>query len=805
MPVRTLVEFVWRRGDLGGGGDFMGSDRALAGIRGHQMIQRSRPAGYEKEVCVSHEITTSECNLQVHGRVDGVLTTGSEVLVEEIKTVRGSWNRIADPVHWAQVKVYAFIYAHDHKLGAISIRLTYVDLESGETTEFDDRFSKEELEVFFQETALVYGQWVRDFYEWRQGRDESLRKLPFPFARYRAGQRELAVAAYKAVAGGGRLFVEAPTGVGKTMSVLFPALKALAEGNVDQIFYLTARTVGRTVAEKAVADLRQAGARVRALTLTAKDKVCVRDGRPCELASCPLAVGYYDRWKPAMREVLNQETITRPVLEEIGHKHQVCPFELSLDVSTWVDLVICDYNYAFDPQAYLRRHFAEPERRYAFFVDEAHNLVDRAREMFSADLETNLIDEIKRDLKETVPRCGRALAKLSTALKRTGRTTAPGAELSLGPNDQSDNDPPVEIRRGVLARRTLPGQLLPAVESALKEAEAWLVQNQPAPFREALLDLYFRLHAFRRTAEVYDQDYVTMTELGEGPRASMRVRLFCMDPSARLKAVYERARSVVLFSATLTPLEYYRALLGGEPQDRMLQFHSPFPPENLAVLMHDRIRTNLNARAESLAQVVETIGALTQGQPGNYLVYFPSYQYLKAARQLFEMQHPGTTVLEQQPGMTEPQREAFLAAFAHDRADTLVGFAALGGIFGEGIDLVGERLIGVVVVGVGLPQLCAERDLIRDYFQEKLGAGFDYAYTFPGMNRVLQAAGRVIRSESDRGFVMLIDSRFAETRYRRLFPEWWRPARVRYKEQIREAAVRFWAGTAREQHSASSE
>ena len=274
---------------------------------------------------------------------------------------------------------------------------------------------------------------------------------------------------------------------------------------------------------------------------------------------------------------------------------------------------------------------------------------------------------------------------------------------------------------------------------------------------------------------------------------SIRVRLFCLDPSARLREAYERARSIVFFSGTLSPLDYYRAVLGGEPQDRLAQFHSPFPPENLNVLMHDRIRTDLNARDETLAQVVEAIGSLVQGRRGNYLVYFPSYHYLSAARKLFEAQNPGLSVLEQQPGMTETQREAFLSAFACEHADTLVGFAVLGGIFGEGIDLVGERLIGAIIVGVGLPQLCAERDLIRDYFQEKLGAGFDYAYTFPGMNRVLQASGRVIRSETDRGFVMLIDSRFAEARYRRLFPRWWRPARVRYVNQIREAALGFWS------------
>jgi Rad3-related DNA helicase len=326
------------------------------------------------------------------------------------------------------------------------------------------------------------------------------------------------------------------------------------------------------------------------------------------------------------------------------------------------------------------------------------------------------------------------------------------------------------------------------VEESLEEAEGWLARNQPADFRESLLQLYFRLHAFRRTGELYDESYVTMVE----PGASLRVRLFCLDPSSRLREASERAQAVVFFSSTLTPIDYYHALLGGEPDDHRLQFRSPFAAENLAVLVHDRIRTNLHARAETLAEVVEAIGALVQGRRGNYLVYLPSYQYLNTVRETFQAVHPTVSILEQHPNMTEPEREAFLAAFASDGEKTLVAFAVLGGIFGEGIDLVGERLIGAVIVGVGLPQLSAERDLIRDHFQERIGSGFDYAYTFPGMNRVLQAIGRVIRSETDRGFVLLLDIRFTEARYRRLFPGWWQPARVRSVDKIREAVRDFW-------------
>jgi DNA excision repair protein ERCC-2 len=843
VSVRDLVEFVWRSGDLGGDGEFVASDRALAGIRGHHRIQKARPNGYQREVCISHEVSTEEAVLRIHGRIDGLLITADEVLLEEIKTIRGASDHTADPLHWAQAKVYGFIYLQNHALETITIQLTYLHLDTDEVTEFRQRFSRSELTSFFEETAAEYLEWVQERYRWCRERDASIRRLVFPFPSYRAGQRELAVSVYHTLAAGGRLFVEAPTGIGKTISVIFPALKALAEGKFDQMFYLTARTIGRTVAEKAFADLNAARGGVRTLTLTAKEKLCVRDGQPCDLRTCPMAIGYYDRRKPAMRDALNLNLITRPVLEAVSHKHQVCPFELSLDVSLWCDAVICDYNYAFDPGSYLRRHFAEPDRRYAFFVDEAHNLVDRAREMFSADLETNELDEVRHAMKEAAPRCAKRLAKLRKAIRMlaapavadvsqhchgdVNRSNRRKEVADLFTRSKADQQPPyvgcygvdaplssespelrfegpggtissgsltngdthfTEHRDGVLASRTLPAHLLPMVEDCLKAAEEWLVQNQAANFREGLLQLYFRLHSFRRTAEGYGEDYVTLVNLG----TSARVRLFCLDPSSRLRDACVRATAIVFFSATLTPLEYYRDLLGGEDKVRLLQLQSPFDPTNLAVVVHERIRTNLKAREETLAEVVEAIAALVQGRRGNYLVYFPSYQYLQTAKAQFEASYPKLSILVQRPGMTETEREQFLAAFASDHSETLVGFAVLGGIFGEGIDLVGERLIGAVIVGVGLPQLCAERDLIRDYFQVKLGSGFDYAYTFPGMNRVLQAAGRVIRSETDRGFVVLIDTRFAEARYRRLLPHWWRPLRVRNGRAIREAVALFY-------------
>jgi DNA excision repair protein ERCC-2 len=814
VRVRELVEFVLRRGDLGGERDFVASDRALAGTRGHQKLQRSRPGGYEKEISLAQEVETEDFILRVQGRLDGVLTAAEQIVLEEIKTVQGFWDRTADPLHWAQAKCYGFIYAQDHGLKEIVVQLTYLELDSGAVTEFQERLGFDALKTFFETTVAVYLDWIRARHEWCRQRDESIRSLAFPFAGFRPGQRKLAVTVYRFLAKGGRLFLEAPTGIGKTVSVLFPSVKALGEGRVERIFYLTARTVGRVIAEKALADMRRCGLHLRALTLTAREKVCVRDGQPCELATCPLALGYYDRRHPAMRSILEAEEITRLVIERVSREHQVCPYELSLDVSVWVDAVICDYNYVFDPRVYLRRHFAEGGGDYVFLVDEAHNLVDRAREMFSADLSGEEIRETKRAVK-TVPALAKALTKLAAQMVRTASAVQadtndvvldfdPAEELQFHAKTIPETKSPETFRSswperaGVRTSRELPADILPLMDLVLKEAEKWLVRNEPADFRALLLEFYFRLAAFRRTAELYDEHYVTIIESSP----AIRWRLFCVDPSHLLRQALDRGKAAIFFSATLAPLDYYRALLGGTPEDPVLQLPSPFPPEHLAVLVQDRIPTHFKAREASLAEVAQAIGTLVRERSGNYLVYLPSYKYLNAVRERFEAGYPEIPVIGQSPGMSEPERDAFLAAFQVEQGKTLVGrtligFAVMGGVFGEGIDLVGERLIGAIIVGVGLPQISVERDLVRDYFQNESvrgsgGRGFDYAYTFPGMNRVLQAVGRVIRTETDRGVVLLIDARFGEGRYRRLFPAWWQVTRVRSAEKIGEAARAFW-------------
>jgi DNA excision repair protein ERCC-2 len=801
VSVRDLIEFTLRRGDLGGDRTFSGPSRALAGVRGHQRIQRNRPANYQKEVPVRKELDDGGFILRIQGRIDGVLAGPSELLLEEIKTVAGRWNREADPLHWAQAKIYAHIYSEGLGFDTISLQLTYLNLDTGELTELRENFELAELAGFFNETAGVYLDWMREEHTWRQARDSSIATLDFPYPQYRHGQREMAVAVYRTLASGGRLFLEAPTGIGKTMSVLFPAIKALGRGKLDRIFYLTARTTGRAAAEQALGELRECGLRLRSLTLTAKDKICEQEGFPCEPGACPLARGYYDRRTMAMREALRAGAITRSTLEILSRKHQVCPFELSLDLSVWVEAVVCDYNYVFDPKVYLRRHFAEGTAQCALLTDEAHNLVDRAREMFSARIDVRQIREVRRAIKADLPQCARSLGKFEGAIRKLGQPAACaesseesaagcGAAQDLPLFEEPAPSAPASgaFEDGVLVYRRLPETLGPPLEHAIKHAETWLARNEPAEFRELLLELYFQLNSFARTAELCDERHVTLVR----PGAAGDVRLFCLDPSRLLREALERSGSAVFFSATLTPIEYYRSLLGGAPEDPVMQLASPFAPENLRIVVHEKIRTEYRSRGRSLDEVTEAVSGVVRECPGNYLVYFPSYQYLERVRERFELLHPSIPSMVQRPSMSDSERASFLEAFSIQENRTIVGFAVMGGIFGEGIDLIGDRLIGVIVVGVGLPQLTTERDLIREYFQETTGAGFEYAYAFPGMNRVLQAAGRVIRSEQDRGVVLLIDSRFSQQRYRNLFPSWWQTAQVNDSIELRKALRDFW-------------
>lgn len=780
VSVHSLVEFVLQAGDLTSGG-FQKRDRAQLGTQGHKQVQRSRPEGYETEVEIAYRVEGADPPMEVRGRIDGLYASEEPVIIEEIKTTTLSLelvNEQHNQLHWAQAQCYAYMYAQQHNLSRISIHLTYYHLDSGERSSqkektFERYFTRTELETFFCDLITPYLDWFRKIHVWQAKRDQSIQQLDFPYDDYRPGQREMAVAVYKAIRANDRLYIQSPTGVGKTIATLFPAVKALGLGLAAKIFYLTAKTSGRLVVEKTLDDMRQANLHFKSVTLTAKEKICFCPPVNCDPEECVFARDYFGKVKRALWEIDQHQAFTRPVIEEIAQRYEICPFEFSLDLALWVDCIICDYNYAFDPRVYLHRFFDFSSEPYIFLVDEAHNLPDRARSMYSAELDKKTVLNLQRTLKPHLPELAKKLSAINKLL------------LEIRKACQAEG-------KDALVDYELPEKLLKAIREFSQKAEDWLALNQAAEFRQELLEFYFLCNNYLRTGEYFDTFYVSYFE--RQGKADLKAKLFCLDPAPMLAAPLERSQSTIFFSATLLPLDYFMKLLTGAVDHPKRIFQSPFPAENVCLLIHNQISTKYAQRADSYAAIASAIETICSTHVGNYLVFFPSYVYLAAVLELLKERLPERQLLVQDRAMTEAEREAFLAQFSASNQETLVGLAVMGGIFGEGIDLVGERLIGVVVVGVGIPQLGLERDLIKDYFDHQTGSGFAYAYQYPGFNRVLQATGRVIRTEADRGIIVLIDERFTHTRYRHLFPTHWRGFQVvQNTSEIKDKLARFWS------------
>lgn len=772
ISVRNLIQAVLRSGDLVS--SYVSNTRAVEGTRAHQAVQSTAPSGYTAEVQVSYQIEDAEYPIEITGRIDGILTTDEGVTIDEIKSTNQNLHQIeltTHPKYWAQAKCYAFIYAEQNDLTQISVQLTYYQLETKQIKRLEQSFSLQELRTYFFDLVQYYLVWAKRIHRWQEERDASIQQFQFPFPSYRKGQRELAVAVYRTVTEGKKLFAQAPTGIGKTMATLFPSIKAMGEGQTSKIFYLTAKTITRTIAEKAFAKMHQAGLRFKSLTLTAKEKICFTEGGNCNPEFCKHAKGHFDRVDQAIEEIFEQDAFTRPVIEEFAKKHQVCPFEFSLDLALWADCVVCDYNYLFDPKVYLKRFFMDTSGDYTFLIDEAHNLVDRAREMYSAEIVKQPILDLKREVKGFLPKLAQSLDGLNDFLIQARKI----CDAENGKN---------------FTQKMLPEEIIPLLRNFTKEADAWLSRNPQAPLSTPLKEIYFQANNFLRIIEFYDDKYITY---GEKWGSDVKLKLFCLDPSKLVENALQRGKVAIFFSATFSPIDYFIQLLGGDETSYTVRFPSPFPPENLCVLVNDRISTRYKMRQLTYDQLTEAISLMVSQRQGNYLIFFPSYQYMEEVYQRFIDANPSIDTICQESGMTEEEREEFLQRFSHKNEVTLVGFAVLGGIFGEGIDLTGDRLTGAVVVGVGLPQICLEREIIRNHFQEEKGTGFEYAYVYPGMNKVLQAAGRVIRTETDRGVVCLIDERYSYSSYRCLLPEEWQNLnRVSTSEEIKEQIETFY-------------
>jgi DNA excision repair protein ERCC-2 len=752
ISVRELAEFVHRRGNLSSQSGFTRSNRALEGIKGHKRIQQARGINYRPEVTVERTFTKSDVKLRVVGRVDGLIE-GLAPVVEEIKTVESGWSRQADPVHLAQLKIYAGILVLEKGWSHLSLLLTYLERDTEEITHFREEALGDDMLKFLNETVDEWFSWLLPHVEWIVNRNSSADALPFPFTTYRSGQRELAKTVYRAVQNKLNLFIEAPTGMGKTMATLYPAIKALPLAGDGKVFYVTAKTPGRFAAEDALNKLRVSGLQLRSVTLTAKAKICFApDSSGCDPATCPFIQGYYDRYKPAMRELLELQKLDRDSIAATAQKHQICPFELSLDVSRWVDAVICDYNYVFDPTVMLQRYFGEGSAKHIVLVDEAHNLVDRSREMYSTALmaeDLSIPHEVARGKNSNKAR--QAIFSVRSELERLLSEPSTG---SL---------PPKDYHRGAFASPAVPESLLPLLRTAATSIEAYLVEQTSPELALPWLDVYFEIHRFLQVADVFDETYRTIINPG-----SQSITLFCVDPSKRLALTLKGLRSTIFFSATLTPIDYFVDVLGGSADSSRGTYKSPFRTDQMTVTIQP-LNISFQARDRTMGAVAEAVVKHIRHNPGNHLIYCPSLAYLDGLNG--KLTALGINPVVQRSMMNEADREAFLAKFTSEKGS--IGLAVMGGIFAEGIDLPGEQLVGVTVIGVGLPSLSIERDLLSAYFDQKEKAGFDYAYRYPGMQRVLQAVGRLIRSEDDQGAALLVDRRFLEARYEELFPSWW--------------------------------
>ncbi|MBD0382122.1 ATP-dependent DNA helicase [Paenibacillus sedimenti] len=759
ISVRSLVEYVHRSGSIDAG--FRTSTTLTEGTKAHQKVQKQYSEQDQREVYVSAEVTHQELVFVIDGRCDGLLLDEDMgvVTVDEIKSTSSDIELITEdsyPVHWAQAKCYAYMVAKDKGLDRMRVQLTYMQVETEETKRFAEEVSYEELERFVFDVVERFYPYAHARKEHERRRNESIKELPFPFEAYREGQRKLAGAVYKTIADGHKLFAKAPTGIGKTMSTLYPSVKAIGEGLLQRIFYLTAKTITRTAAEEAYAILGAKGLHLHTVTITAKEKVCFKEEVRCSREHCEFADGYYDRINEAVLDLLRHETaMTRPVIESYARKHRVCPFEFSLDVAYAADAVICDYNYVFDPRVSLKRLFEEQKRQTALLVDEAHNLVDRAREMYSSALNKSDYLALQREFK--------------------------GVHAQLHDAAKAVNQHLITVRKRIGERemetwQELPETLIALLESFISQAERELVATRLGTPSPLLLDTYFSAQNFVRIAKLYDERYVTFTAC---EKSEVTVKLFCLDPSHLLQQMGKGYRAHVFFSATLSPLSYFMDALGAGENDYSVSVPSPFSKEQLDVRIQP-LSTRYQDRERSREPIARTLYELMATRPGNYLVFFPSYAYMSSVYEAFTDMVVGNPdmsrlrLLVQQAQMSEEEREQYLAQFEADREDTLVGFAVMGGIFSEGIDLVGDRLTGVAVVGVGLPQLGPERNIIKAYMDRIGKNGYEYAYVFPGMNKVQQAGGRLIRSESDRGVLLLIDDRYLQPLYQRLLPEEWR-------------------------------
>lgn len=772
ISVRNLVEFIFRSGDIDNRiGKGAQKEAMQEGSRMHRKIQGRMGMEYRAEVPLKLEVPQEQYVLALEGRADGIITNADGVTVDEIKCMYTDVTRFEEPifVHKAQAMCYAYIYALQNGLDQISVQLTYCDLDTEEICRFEEAFSFFWLERWFQDMMEAYRKWTDFQFAWRKIRQTSIQTLEFPFP-YREGQYKLVGDVYRTIHRKKILFIQAPTGTGKTISTLFPAIRAVGENLGDKIFYLTAKTITRTVAKDTCDLLKAKGYRGKVIVLTAKEKMCPCEEMDCNPSNCLRAKGHYDRVNDAVYDLITtEEDFTRERMLAQAEKYQVCPFEMSLDASLYADIIICDYNYVFDPNVYLKRFFSEEEKGdYIFLVDEAHNLVERGREMYSAVLVKEEILTVKklvrgkdRKLEAALEKCNRQMLEW----KRECETYT--------------------IYESI-------GAFAFSLMRLMSLLDIFLQSRGEMPERKEVTEFYLNLRHFMNMFERVDENYVLYSDFDEKDRFCLH--LYCVNPSVNLQECLERGKSTIFFSATLLPVNYYKNLLSSKKDNYAVYADSAFREEQRLLFIGRDVSSLYTRRIlGEFHRIALYIQQVLRAKKGNYLIFFPSYRFMEDVyEQFLAVNEQEADCMMQSGNMNEADREEFIQEFSNPRGKSLAAFCVLGGIFSEGIDLKEDLLIGVLIVGTGLPQICNQREILKEYYQEENGQGFDYAYQYPGMNKVLQAAGRVIRTASDRGIIGLLDERFLRSDYRQLFPREWSQYEVHTLDSLPGALEAFW-------------
>ena len=770
ISIRNLVEFIMRHGSIDN--RYTSSIKAIEGIRGHQRVQKSYGDNYTAEVPLKYTLTYEDLEIMVEGRADGILIEDEKTIIDEIKTTTKDLLLIdenTNPLHWAQAKCYGYIYSMQNELDNIDIQITYYNIDTKSTRILRQSYTLKELEEFFFWLIDEYKNWAQLENDWVNKRNESIKKLKFPFENYRPGQRELAVRVYKSITDSKKCFAQAPTGTGKTISTLFPAIKAMGEDKTSKIFYLTAKTITREVAQNTISLMRKKDLNLKAVTITAKEKICKMEEVNCNPEYCPYANGYFDRINNSLKDILlKYNDYSKENIEKISEEYMLCPFELSLDLTNLSDVIICDYNYVFDPRVYLKRFFDTKTTDYTFLIDEAHNLVDRAREMYSATLNEEKFVKVKKLISKKDKRITRVIKEIQSYFedKLEDLTT-------LDENDLVESEAPLE--------------LCEILSSFIKFVDEYLARTNEE--NEELMDLYFDVYSFLSISDFYDKNYTTIyTKTFNG----MTIKIYCVNPQKVIEEKMKKAKSNIIFSATLIPMDYFMKMYSYDEEDFIINLKSPFDVKNRLLMIGDNVATTYNKRFETSEDIASYIANCVQAKKGNYMVFFPSYKYMELVFDEMKENYPNINISIQESNMSEEEKEEFLSMFDEDNKETHVGFCVLGGHFSEGIDLTNDKLIGVIIVGVGMPQIGIERDIIKDHMKDS-NKGFDYAYVYPGMIKVLQAAGRCIRTDDDKGVILLLDNRYSQRRYQSLFPyEWYPNFRVRKSDDVKTLCEEFW-------------